>query len=243
MGAITGAVIGLAGAGMSAYQAVQQNKLAKAAKKSQEEAASRLRNQKEVNVLKSLQAPTSGTNMAMDLINQQAADYAESLKGVGASGAIAGAATLNKSVRDASLDVAARLDESIYNRDLAVAQEQSRINRDEISRNYELDFMSIYGAQQAQRDAEANRNAAIMNSVSSLSSGISSLGDTDKYDYNEGGGLKMAGSSKDGLSAAPSVVANPTEFESNLKKQGYSQDQIDQIMKNLGIIKTGIPRN
>ena len=145
MSAVTGAVIGLAGAGVSAVQAIQQNKLAKAAKKPQDEAAKRLRGYIEANVLKGLSAPTSGTNMAMDQINQQAADSVNALKGAGAQGVIGGVAGLSKSVRDANLDVAAQLDESIYRRDLAVAQEQSRINKDALDRQASLDIRTGKG--------------------------------------------------------------------------------------------------
>ena len=183
MSAVTGAVIGLAGAGASAIQAVQQNKLAKAAKKAQDEAAARLRSLTETNALKGVGVPTKGAEMAMDQVNQQAADAVSALQGTGAAGVIGGVAGLSKSVRDANLDVSANLDESIYRRDLAVAQEQSRINKDALARQEGLDMLQLEGAQKAQRDAEFNRNMAIGNIASSLSSGIESLGDTDKYDY------------------------------------------------------------
>lgn len=228
MSAVTGAVIGLAGAGASAIQAVQQNKLAKAAKKAQDEAAARLRSLTETNALKGVGVPTKGAEMAMDQVNQQAADAVSALQGTGAAGVIGGVAGLSKSVRDASLDVAAQLDESIYRRDLAVAQEQSRINKDALARQEGLDMLQLEGAQKAQRDAEYNRNMAIGNIASSLSSGIKSLGDTDKFDYTA---AEKAATNANG-------VVDQKVFEAKLREQGATEDQIKTILGNLAKLTT-----
>jgi hypothetical protein len=184
-----GAVIGLVGAGLSAAQAVQQNKLQKAADKAAKEAAARLRSYKEMNALKGLQVPQMGTKLAMENIQQQTTDQLNALQGVGAEGVIAGVTGLSKNARDAQLDVAANLDEAQYRRDQAVAAEQSRINKDELARNSGIDLMELQGAQQAVADARANKAAAIQGAFGALSGGITSLAGIDKFDYKFSEGL------------------------------------------------------
>lgn len=184
-----GAVVGLVGSGLSAAQAVQQNKLQKAADKAVKEAAARLRAYKEMNVLKGLQVPQMGTKLAMENIQQQTTDQLNALQGVGAEGVIAGVTGLSKNTRDSQLEVAAQLDEAQYRRDIAVAEEQSRINQDELARNSRIDMMELQGAQQASADARANKAAAIQGAFGALSGGITSLAGVDKFDYKFSEGL------------------------------------------------------
>src|SRR6187402_875482 len=115
MGAATAAVSAL-GVGASAVQAIQQNKLKKQAQEAAKQAAQNLKSIREQNPMAGVQVPTMGNKLAMENINQQAADSLAALQGTGAEGVIAGVTGLGQNVRNAQLDVAANQQESQYNR-------------------------------------------------------------------------------------------------------------------------------
>jgi hypothetical protein len=183
MSTITSAVLGVAGTGASAAQAIQQNKLMKQANQAAKTAAQNIRSIREQNPFAAIQVPTTGTKMAMDQINQSAANSLAALQGAGAEGVIGGVGTLNKSVRDANLEVGAELSDRQFNRDMAQADAQSGINARKANREYMTEMAALEGAQMAASDAQYNKNAAIQSGFGALSGAIGEFANTDKFDY------------------------------------------------------------
>jgi hypothetical protein len=183
MATITSAIVSAAGAGASVAQAINQNKLQKQASEAAKQAAQNLKSIREQNPMAGVQVPTMGNKLAMENINQNAADSLAALQGIGAEGVIAGVTNLNKSVRDAQLDVAADQQDMQYQRDTDEAQIQSGINARKAQRDYLVGMSELEGAQMAASDAQYNKNAAITGALSGLSTGINDLADVDKFDY------------------------------------------------------------
>lgn len=183
MAAVTSAVIAGLGAGASVYSAVQQNKLQKEAQKNAQAARNSINNIREQNPFAAVQVPTMGSEMALDEINQQASDSLQALRESGAAGVIGGSTNLNKSVRDANLDVAADLNDSKYRRDAMEAQAQSGINARKADRDLQIGLGDLAGSQQAASDAQYNKNQAITGAFSGLTGAVSGFGDMEQFDY------------------------------------------------------------
>lgn len=169
------AAVGLAGAGLGIAQAVKQNKLEKEAKAAQANAASRLKNLKELNPYKEIQTPTLGSKMAMEQISQNTADSVEALRGVGAEGVLGGVAGLAQNQRAANLDVASNLEQNQFQRDMAEAQAITNIEDRRVRREADVASNEILGAQTAAADARAGRNQAIMSAVGGIGDTIAGL--------------------------------------------------------------------
>jgi hypothetical protein len=180
---LTSAAIGAVGAGLSVGSAIKQNKLQKQAQEAAKTAAQNLKNIREQNPFAEVQVPTLGNKLAMENINQNAADTLSALQGAGAAGVIGGAGQLNKSIRDAQLDVAARQDDQKYQRDAMQAEAQSGINSRKAERDWYTEMAALEGAQTASSDAQYNKAQALQGALAGLSSGIGELAGTDKFDY------------------------------------------------------------
>jgi len=183
MATITSAAIGLLGSGANIASAVRSNKLQKESQKAAKIAAQNLRSIKEQNPFEGVQVPTMASKQAMDLINQQASDSMAALQGAGAEGVIGGTAGLNKSVRDAALDVAANQEQMQYQRDAMQADAQSGINQRQADREFDTELMALQGAQQAASDAEFNRNQAISGAAAGLAGAVGEFADAEQFDY------------------------------------------------------------
>lgn len=185
MAAITSAVIGGLSAGASLVQYAQQQKLSKEASKAREQALNRLKAIQEQNPFAAVQTPTLGSKMAMEQISQQGADTLAALQGAGAEGVIGGVTALNQGLRGAELDVAANLDQMMYQRDMNQAEAQSGINARDAERDFKIGAAEASAAAEQMADAELAGNQALGSAFTALGGAATALGAVEKWDYSD----------------------------------------------------------
>lgn len=185
MGGITSAVIGGLSAGASLVQYGQQQKLSKQAAKAREQAVNRLKAIQEQNPFAAVQTPTLGSKMAMEQISQQGADTLAALQGAGAEGVIGGVTALNQGLRGAELDVAANLDQMMYQRDMNQAEAQSGINARDAERDFKIGAAEASAAAEQEADARLAGNQALGSAFSALGTAAGALGAIEKFDYSD----------------------------------------------------------
>ena len=94
MAAVTGTIVALGGLGISAAQAMSQNKAMKKAASDSERASKQIKAITEQNAFAQTQVPTLGTQLAQESQAQQEAQTINMLQGAGAEGVIGGAGQL-----------------------------------------------------------------------------------------------------------------------------------------------------
>jgi hypothetical protein len=161
MAAVTGTIVALGGMGVSAAQAIGQNKAMKKAEEASKKATESLRAINEDNAFKQLQVPTLGTQLAQQSQAQREAQTMGMIQGAGAEGVIGSVGQLALAGEQGDLQNAARLDELKYERDAAQAQAQQGINARKQQRQYDIEMNEKQDAEMRRFQAEANRNAAI----------------------------------------------------------------------------------
>lgn len=162
----------LAGLGMNMAQAIKANKEAAKARKANEEAEVRLRNLKEVNQLADLQVPTLGYELAQQGLDKSAQAAIQATQGAGAEGVLGGVGQINQGMNEAELKLADSMNKAEYARDMAIANEASRIGSDKFKQLDKLDLSVAEGAALAEQ-ANANiKNRAIEGMFGSALSGI-----------------------------------------------------------------------
>lgn len=161
MAAVTGTIVALGGLGVSAAQAIGQNKAMKKAEAASLKASQDLKSISEQNAFKQLQVPTLGTQLAQQSQAQRESQAMNMLQGAGAEGVIGGIGQLAVSGEQGDLQNAARLDELKFERDAMQAQAQQGINQRKQQRDFEIFFGEKADAEYRRAQAEANRNAAI----------------------------------------------------------------------------------
>lgn len=161
---------GLLGAGLSTIQAIQAQKQMKQAAQAASQAAQQIRNIKEFNPFKQVQTPTLGFDLAQQALQQQGSAAISALGGAGAEGVIGGVGNVLQALGEQGLQNAAKQGEMQYQRDVAQADVQQKINENQAERDYALGITELKGAQQARTDAMDKRNEAIEGIFGSLGS-------------------------------------------------------------------------
>jgi hypothetical protein len=161
MAAVTGTIVAGIGMGVSAAQAIGQNKAMKRAEEASKKATASLRAINEDNAFKQLQVPTLGTQLAQQSQAQREAQTMGMIQGAGAEGVIGSVGQLALAGEQGDLQNAARLDELKYERDAAQAQAQQGINARKQQRQYDIEMNEKQDAEMRRFQAEANRNEAI----------------------------------------------------------------------------------
>ncbi|HUV84686.1 MAG TPA: hypothetical protein VMV86_03205 [Methanosarcinales archaeon] len=126
MAAITGAITAVVGIGVSVATAIDKAEKEKKAAKAANIAANKAAQLKETNALASLQAPDI-QGLADERNAQSQAQTIEALQGMGSEGA-AQVTKLEMNAREAAAQTAADQGKVNYDRDLAVANEQSAVD-------------------------------------------------------------------------------------------------------------------
>ena len=175
MAAVTGTIIALGGLGVSAAQAIGQNKAMKKANAESQQASKYLKGITEQNAFKQVQVPTLGTQLAQQSQAQRETQTMNMLQGAGAEGVIGGVGQLTTANNQSDLQRAAELDQMQYERDAMQAQAQQGINARKQEREFQIGLGEKQDAEMRRAQAEANRNAAIENAVGFAGSAISSL--------------------------------------------------------------------
>jgi hypothetical protein len=174
MAAVTGTIVALGGLGVSAAQAIGQNKAMKKAQAASDLASKELKAINEQNAFKQLQVPTLGTQLAQQSQAQRESQAVNMLQGAGAEGVIGGIGQLAVAGEQGDLQNAARLDELKFERDAMQSQAQQGINSRKQQRDFEIGFGEKSDAEAKRAQAEANRNAAIESAVGFAGSALTS---------------------------------------------------------------------
>ena len=161
MAAVTGTLVALGGLGVSAAQAIGQNKAMKKAQAASDLASKELKAINEQNAFKQLQVPTLGTQLAQQSQAQRESQAINMLQGSGAEGVIGGVGQLALAGEKGDLDIAANLEQMKFERDAMQAQAQQGINSRKQERDYNIGMGEKQDAETRRANAEANRNAAI----------------------------------------------------------------------------------
>jgi hypothetical protein len=161
--------VGLLGAGLNTYQAIQSQKQMKQAAQAKSQAQQQLRNIKEFNAFKAVQVPTLGFNLAQESKAQGMAQGVEALKGMGAEGA-GNVVGLVQAGFGQDLALAAQAQEAQFKRDAMQAEAEQGIQQRQAERDFAIGAYDLQTAQEQQNAAQANRNQAIEGIFTSLGS-------------------------------------------------------------------------
>jgi len=161
MAAVTGTLVALGGLGVSAAQAIGQNKAMKKAQAASDLASKELKAINEQNAFKQMQVPTLGTQFAQQSQAQRETQTMNMLQGAGAEGVIGGVGQLALAGEKGDFDIASNLDQMKFERDAMQAQAQQGINSRKQQRDFEIGMGEKQDAEFRRAQAEANRNAAI----------------------------------------------------------------------------------
>lgn len=185
MAAVTGTIVALGGLGVSAAQAIGQNKAMKKAEAASKQATKELKSISEQNAFKQLQVPTLGTQLAQQSQAQRETQAMNMLQGAGAEGVIGGIGQLAVAGEQSDLQNAARLDDLKYERDAMQAQAQQGINQRKQERDFNISFGEKQDAEWRRAQAEKNRNAAIVSAFDFAGKAAESLSNRNKSGEQE----------------------------------------------------------
>lgn len=168
MAAITSTVVALGGVGVSAIQAIKANKDQKKADAAALQAEQAMRNVREENVMKQVQVPTLGYDLAQEAQAQRDVSQIAALQGAGAAGVIGGIGKVAQAGAAADLQLAAKADQAQYQRDLAVAQAGQGIEQRRATREFNIEGAALAGAQRASQEAQLRKQQAAQGIFSGL---------------------------------------------------------------------------
>ena len=168
MAAITSTVVALGGVGLSVAQAIKANKDQKKADAAALQAEQAMRNIKEENVMKQVQVPTLGYDLAQEAQAQRDVSQIAALQGAGAAGVIGGIGKVAQAGAAADLQLAAKADAAQYQRDLAVAQAGQGIEQRRATREFNIEGAALAGAQRASQEAQQRKQQAAQGIFSGL---------------------------------------------------------------------------
>jgi hypothetical protein len=157
MAAITSTVVALGGVGLSAAQAIKANKDQKKADAAALQAEQAMRNVREENVMKQVQVPTLGYDLAQEAQAQRDVSQIAALQGAGAAGVIGGIGKVAQAGAAADLKLAAAAGQQQYQRDLAVAQAGQGIEQRRATREFATEQAALAGAQAASQEAQLRK--------------------------------------------------------------------------------------
>jgi hypothetical protein len=230
MAAVTGTIVALGGLGVSAAQAIGQNKAMKKAQAASDLASKELKAINEQNAFKQLQVPTLGTQLAQQSQAQRESQAVNMLQGAGAEGVIGGIGQLAVAGEQGDLQNAARLDELKFERDAMQSQAQQGINSRKQQRDFEIGFGEKADAEAKRAQAEANRNAAIESAVGFAGSALTSASKLAPL-YKENKGLRNQ--AKDLMASGNTEGANQLLGQVTQNKADFqTEETLTNLMKN-----------
>ena len=168
MAAVTSTIVALGGVGLSAAQAIKAGKEKKAADEAAVKAGAAMRAVKEENVMKQVQVPTLGYDLAQQGQAQRDVSAISALQGAGAAGVIGGIGKVAQSGAAADLQLAAQAGQQQYQRDMSVAQAGQGIEGRRAQREFGIESNALAGAQAASAAAQAQQNQAYQGIASGL---------------------------------------------------------------------------
>lgn len=155
----------IAGLGMSAIQAIQENRRMAEAKASTNAALNAAQNLTEQNAFEATRA-ADVSSYQEGKIAQNLTQGVDTLAQTGAEGAIGGVTNAVQAANDANLQATQAQGQANYERDLMVAGERNRINSDAIKRQFD-----IYGFKAGQGAADyTDSSLALTNAISGMGS-------------------------------------------------------------------------
>lgn len=168
MAAVTSTVVALGGVGLSVGQAIKANKDQKKADAAALQAEQAMRNVREENVMKQVQVPTLGYDLAQEAQAQRDVSQIAALQGAGAAGVIGGIGKVAQAGAAADLQLAAAAGQQQYQRDLAVAQAGQGIEQRRATREFATEQAALAGAQAASQEAQLRKQQAAQGIFSGL---------------------------------------------------------------------------
>ena len=174
MAAVTGAVIAVAGLGMSAAQAIKANKDMKTADNAAKAAKNELSKISETNAFKQVQVPTLGFNLAQQSQAQRSASALSAVQSAGAEGVIGGVGQIMQAGNEQDLQLAAQADEAKFKRDAMQADAEMGISARKQERDLIIGTNEVASQEARRSQAETNRNAAIEGMFASAGAAVSS---------------------------------------------------------------------
>ena len=168
MAAVTSTVVALGGVGLSVGQAIKANKDQKKADAAALQAEQAMRNVREENVMKQVQVPTLGYDLAQEAQAQRDVSQIAALQGAGAAGVIGGIGKVAQAGAAADLQLAAAAGQQQYQRDLAVAQAGQGIEQRRATREFTTEQAALAGAQAASQEAQLRKQQAAQGIFSGL---------------------------------------------------------------------------
>tara|TARA_R110002074_G_scaffold140672_1_gene286914 strand:+ start:1754 stop:2404 length:651 start_codon:yes stop_codon:yes gene_type:complete len=168
MAAVTSTIVALGGVGLSVNQAIKAGKEKKAADAAAITAEAAMRAVKEENVMKQVQVPTLGYDLAQQGQAQRDVSAISALQGAGAAGVIGGIGKVAQSGAAADLQLAAQAGQQQYQRDMSVAQAGQGIEGRRAQREFGIESNALAGAQAASAAAQAQQNQAYQGIASGL---------------------------------------------------------------------------
>jgi hypothetical protein len=172
MAAVTGAVIAVAGLGMSAAQAIKANKDMKTAANAAQAAKNELSKISETNAFKQVQVPTLGFNLAQQSQAQRTASALSAVQSAGAEGVIGGVGQIIQAGNEQDLQLAAMAQEAKFKRDAMQAEAEMGISARKQERDYMIGTTEMQSENMRRAQAESNRNAAISGMFASAGQAI-----------------------------------------------------------------------
>ena len=237
MAAVTGTLVALGGLGVSAAQAVGQNKSMKKAQASSDLASKELKSITEQNAFKQMQVPTLGTQLAQQSQAQRETQTMNMLQGAGPEGVIGGVGQLAMAGNQSDLQQSVNLDQMKFERDAMQAQAQQGINSRKQQRDYEIGMGEKQDAEMRRAQAEANRNSAIEGAVGFAGSALTSASKLAPL-YKENKGLRkqakdlMASGDTEGANQLlGQVKKNKTDFQTEESITNLMKDNPDLLKK------------
>jgi len=185
MAAVTSTIVALGGVGLSAVDAIKAGKDKKKADAAAMQAENAMRNVKEQNMMKQVQVPTLGYDLAQEAQAQRDVSQISALQGAGAAGVIGGIGKVAQAGADADLKLAAAAGQQQYQRDLAVGQTAQGIEGRRAGREFGIEQGKLAGAQAASQDAQLRKQQGIEGMFSGL--------------LGAAGGAQLAGQAIEGI--------------------------------------------
>lgn len=176
MGAAIGGLQALAGA----IQGIKGLQDQKAAQKSMQTYSNQLMGLTEVNQLKGLKVPDLAS-LKYDQTARATSQATEALQSMGPEGA-AQIANLNQSVLDDQAQTTQDQAKLMYERDKAVAAEQSRIGQDALGRKEGVLQQRLAGAGLAQANAQNRTAAGVTSALTGLGMGMEGLMSSENFE-------------------------------------------------------------
>jgi len=201
----------LAGLGMSVGQAVKAQKDKNNAQAAAKQAASAIRDMKEMNAYEGLQVPTLGFELAQQGLDKTTMASLQTAQGAGAEGVIGGVGRINEAQNAQELKLAAMANDAEYNRDELVAGAQQDINSNKFKQLSDLEISRLNNAQAAEYYAELRKQQAIEGAI-----GVTSSALTREYENRDLYKQKKGGLS--GVGITPEEAAAFSTYESLLNK-------------------------